>query len=72
MRTHAATSRAEDRKRTSRDGAEATSGSRPEVVHQVDGWRTVGGRFPDLASLRSGKRPLRARWVDVFRTSCTK
>ena len=41
------TSRAEDSKRTSRDGAEATSGSRPEVVHQVDGWRTIGGRLAD-------------------------
>ena len=41
---------------------------RPHSVHQADGWRTVSGRFPDIASLRSGKRPLRGPWVDVFRT----
>ena len=45
------------------------SANRPEVVHQVDGWWTIGGRFPDIASLRSTYRPLRGRWVDVFRTA---
>ena len=30
--------------------------------------RTTSGRFPDIASLRSAKRPPRVRWVDVLRT----
>ena len=40
----------------------------PEVVRWVDDFRTTSGRFPDIATLRSGKRPLRGPWVDVFRT----
>ena len=27
----------------------------------LDAFRTASGRFPDIASLRSGKRPLRGR-----------
>ena len=44
------------------------SANRPPIVHLPStGW-TTSGRFPDIASLRSAKRPLRAPWVDVFRT----
>ena len=35
--------------------------NRPAIVRRVDDRRTIGGRFPDIASLRSGKRPLRGR-----------
>ena len=37
----------EESKRTSRDGAEATSRNRPPTFHPPDDFRTTSGRLPD-------------------------